>query len=787
LAILPPLAALVVQWSLWPIVRPSIWFLLYPAIFFSSWLGGLRISLVATVISALVVLWAFVPPQYTFIVPLGQYLAAATFIGTGVAFGLFHDRLRRANRRAVDTLAASERANEALRRARDDAEAARRELQRTNQALASLVEQAPDGIFVADLSGRYTDVNGAGCRLLGYRREEIIGKTIVDLIPAEDVERLEREKHRLIEGQTVVSEWKVRRADGSYLPVEVSAAILPDGRWQGVVRDIRDRKRAEEERRLGEAKASGIVAVSADAIISVDDRQRITLFNAGAERIFGYSRAEAIGAPLDMLIPERFRAAHRRDVERFADSDEEARPMSKREAAIFGLRKSGEEFPAEAAISRLRIDGTTILTVALRDVTDRRRFETEQALLWEMGSVLASTLELGPTLTSIGRLMTRSLADACIVYAMEEDRERLRRDVALREPGQDWIREALARLPVGRSHAPDIWAELEANRSVLIPEVSPEMRESFAETEEDRRALRALDTRSVIVTPLYAHGRLVGAVTLLSCSRTRVYGPADVRFAEQVAQRAALAIDNAQLYGAARRAIQSRDDVLGVVAHDLRNPLGAVLVQSGLLRRVAQDPAGRITRAADSIGRSANRMNRLIQDLLDVTRLEEGRLSVYQSHLPVGPVLADAVAAQEALAIAASLDLEIDAPEDLPEVWADRDRLLQILENLIANAIKFTGAGGIVRVGAAPRAGEVLFWVEDTGTGIAGEDLPRVFDRFWQATKSDRRGAGLGLPIVKGLVEAHGGHVWVESRIDHGSTFFFTIPTAPQPAAAAPL
>ena len=114
----------------------------------------------------------------------------------------------------------------------------------------------------------------------------------------------------------------------------------------------------------------------------------------------------------------------------------------------------------------------------------------------------------------------------------------------------------------------------------------------------------------------------------------------------------------------------------------------------------------------------------------------------------------------------------------LPEVWGEHDRLLQVFENLIGNAIKFSTAGGLITVGAASRDQEVLFWVADTGPGIAPGSLPHVFDRFWQATKGDRRGAGLGLPIAKGIVEAHGGHLWVESTLGRGSIFFFSLPTA---------
>jgi signal transduction histidine kinase len=178
----------------------------------------------------------------------------------------------------------------------------------------------------------------------------------------------------------------------------------------------------------------------------------------------------------------------------------------------------------------------------------------------------------------------------------------------------------------------------------------------------------------------------------------------------------------------------------------------------------------------DVINRGAKRMNRLIQDLLDVARMEAGQLTVERARLSAGGLIAEAVDVQRPLASSSSLELRVEVGPDVAEVWGDRDRLLQVLENLIGNGIKFTQAGGRITAGATSRDDEVVFWVADTGCGIPSESLPQVFDRFWQATRTGRQGAGLGLPIAKGIVEAHGGRIWVESTAGTGSTFFFTIP-----------
>ena len=375
-----------------------------------------------------------------------------------------------------------------LNRANEDVQASR-------TRISQLVEHASDGIFVADLSGRYTDVNDAGCRLLGYSREEIVGKTIVDLIPPSDVERLWQARGQLLEGGTQVAEWTLRRKDGSYVPVEISAKILSDGRWQGFARDISERKRLQRE--------------------------------------------------------------------------------------------------------------------------------------------------------------------------AEQTSEQL--------------------------------------------------------VESERRSRLA--------------------------------------------------------YREAQRATQVRDEVLGIVAHDLRNPLLVIMMEARFLAGHGRELDS--TQPAQQIEQAVNRMNRLIDDLLDVTRIEAGRLTVERSRISAAQIARHAGDTQRALATSRSREIRLDISEDLCEILGDRDRLLQVFENLIGNAIRFAPTDGTITVGAFRQDGAVRFWVRDTGPGIAIEDQPQLFDRFWQARTAKRGGgAGLGLPIVKGIVEAHGGRVWVESAPGSGSTFYFEIPVA---------
>jgi PAS domain S-box-containing protein len=536
-------------------------------------------------------------------------------------------------------------------------------LNRTYEALESsrartqtMFEHAPDGVFVADLTGRYTDVNDAGCRLLGYSREEILGMTIRDLLLPEEVDRLSQSRSQLLRGDTEKSEWRLRRKDGSYVTTEVSAKIFPDGRWQGLVRDISDRKRLEAELRVAEA---------------------------------------------------------------------------------------------------------------------------EQKFLAELGSALVSTIDDRETVAVLARRIVAELADACSVETLEENGQLHERVVVHRDPAKAAVCRKLGQMQRDGARPYPGPAVRATRQPMLVSDITPAYLDSIAQNAAHRQAMRELDARSFLAVPLLAHGGVVGSLVFISTTAGRRYTQQDVPFAQAVAMRAALAIEKARLYRIAQHAIRLREDVLSVVAHDLRNPLGTILMQTALLRRRTADQEGRARKPVEMIERAATRMNHLIQDLLDVARMEGGRLSIERQRLSAREVIADAVQAQEPLVGAADMDLRVDSAAELPDLWADRSRLLQIFENLVGNAIKFTEPGGRITLGAVPGDGHVLFWVADTGAGIADEDLPRLFERLWQASKAGQQGAGLGLPIVKGIVEAHGGQIWVETKVGVGSTFFFTIPNAP--------
>lgn len=239
--------------------------------------------------------------------------------------------------------------------------------------------------------------------------------------------------------------------------------------------------------------------------------------------------------------------------------------------------------------------------------------------------------------------------------------------------------------------------------------------------------------------------------------------------------------DQKKAEAALEEAVKVREELLAMVSHDLRNPMNAVLMAAAQIEYLVDDgsPPERVLKSAGIIKRAIDRMNRLVTDLLDHSRLEAGKpISVELDTCDATKLAAQAIEAVEPLV--ASRKIRLDTAIEAGPIWStcDGDRVRQILDNLLGNAIKFTREGGSIRVGLRRDGGDVLFFVRDTGVGLREDQVPHVFSRYWQGDANRQRGVGLGLAIVKAIVDAHGGKVWVESKPDEGATFYFTIPAA---------
>ena len=547
-----------------------------------------------------------------------------------------------------------------------------------------------------------------------------------------------------------------------------------------------------------ERKLRGIVSLAADAIVSTDDSYRITLFNPAAERIFGYPASEVLGKSLDILLPEAARAVHHVHLDQFRHSNVHAKQMGQR-GQIWGRRSTGELFPAEAAISKIELDGETVFTAVLRDVTQQRRAEVEREALLarekeahaaaenarqridflaRAGHVLHSSLAYEETFRALLELVVPTLATYCVVDVVDESGAVRRLHVVHEDPEKHDLAERLRSYPRSQARYLTRRAIRDA-KPELINDVTDQLFVDTAEDGEHLAILRGLAPASMLMVPLIARERVLGALLFARDESRPPYDEADLALAVELARRAASAVDNAQLYRSAQMAIRARDDVLGVVSHDLRNPLAVISMCAASLSASGFDDMARNTEAMQTIQDSARWAHRLIQDLLDIAAIEAGGLSLTRRAEDPVLLVTKLALSFEDLAAAQRVSLVTELPEHLPEIECDADRLLQAFGNLIGNALKFTPPGGEICLSAAAEGAGVRFSVADTGPGIPEGDVPHIFDRFWTARRNSRvRGTGMGLAIVRGIVEAHGGSVRADRNVHGGATFTVYLPNA---------
>lgn len=545
-----------------------------------------------------------------------------------------------------------------------------------------------------------------------------------------------------------------------------------------------------------EGKLRSIVALAADAIISVDDGYRITLFNTAAEEMFGYREDEVLGQPLECLLPGSSRDAHRQHLEQFRVAPLASRRIGQRRQ-VWGRRRSGVLFPAEASISKIEVGGAMHFTAILRDVTEQRRSEQEReellqreiaareaaesaerrvAFLSNATEILHSSLDYERTFEALLRLIVPELALFALIDVVEESGCIVRMNVVHGDPDKQALADRLRDFPRDQERYLTRHA-IASGEAELTDQVTDELLAAVAEDETHFEILRALAPASYLVVPLRVRHRVVGAMLLARDARGTPYSDADLQLALELAQRAAAALEHARLYAQAQRAIRARDEVLGVVSHDLRTPLSVISMCVSAVLTDEEADRGRTHERMRTIRDSLNWAELLIRDLLDVSAIEAGGLSLSRRREDPVLLVSREIHRFRTLIGERAITVRTVLPECLPDVDVDADRIMQALGNLIGNALKFTPTGCEIRVGAVEEPEGVRFFVSDSGPGVPEEDVERVFDRFWTARRTSRtRGTGMGLAIVRGIVEAHGGRTWVVPSAEHGATFNILIP-----------
>jgi len=396
--------------------------------------------------------------------------------------------------------------------------------------------------------------------------------------------------------------------------------------------------------------------------------------------------------------------------------------------------------------------------------TAAEREERRAAFLASAGQELAASLEYQQTIEALASLIVPNLAELCVIDL--DDGEGSLTRAAVKHRDAERMRQLETRRGP-RTQVPEAVVRIMQER---VPKLI-----GGASSIAEYVGIPAEELRSLMTVPMVSRGETLG-VLIAAADPARPFTQDDLALFAELARHASLAIDNARLYLRSQQAVHAREEVLAIVSHDLRNPLNAITLATSLLQTTdGLPPEDR--EQLDIIGISAQRMSHLIADLLDVTRLEGGkRLPIDPQRVEAEELLREAYELFRAQAGAAGITLQELPAHGVPPVHADRHRVMQVLSNLIGNAMKFTPPAGIIAFGAeAQDDGQVRFTVSDTGPGIEAKNLEDIFTPYWQAKRAERLGAGLGLPIAKGIVESHGGKIWVESVPGKGTKFHFTL------------
>jgi signal transduction histidine kinase/HAMP domain-containing protein len=429
--------------------------------------------------------------------------------------------------------------------------------------------------------------------------------------------------------------------------------------------------------------------------------------------------------------------------------------------------------------------------------SERDTAEQKIRFLAEASSALAVSLDYETTLQTVVRLAVSGLADYCVLDILADGGAIQRVATAHADPAKAGLVRALGDFPPQLSEESRIARAIHTGVPDLLSIVPDTLLDALAYDDRHLRVMRALEPASLMTVPLIARGRTFGVISLVRTDAERHYQAADVLLADELARRAAVAIDNAGLYREAQVAVQLRDQFLSVASHELKNPLTALLGNAQLLQRRTTREGQlneRNQRAIEVIVEQSARLNKMIAALLDISRIEHGRLSIEHNPVDMDALVRRVV--EEAQPTLEHHSVTYEAPQETLTVDGDELRLEQVLQNLISNAIKYSPQGGaiVVRVARRPalagseQAGEqVCIAVSDQGIGIPAEALPRLFGRFYRAPNVDTdhiSGMGIGLYVVHEIVALHGGVVEVDSTIGVGSTFSVCLPLAEQPEIA---
>jgi PAS domain S-box-containing protein len=497
--------------------------------------------------------------------------------------------------------------------------------------------------------------------------------------------------------------------------------------------ELIERQKAEAALQISQSRFSGILEIASDAIIAINSSQNITLFNQGAEQIFGYPALEVIGQTIKLLLPQGLddivEISPIDPIDLQAQSTHPPQQLGTRKQVV-GIRRDGSQFPAEASISYLELGQEKVYTAILRDITERQ--QTENSLRDALQKI-DFHFENSP------------------LAAIEWDQEfRVSRWSATAERIFGWS----SRQVLGKR--PDEW-------KFVFPEDVDRIAEII------NRLTSGIEANNVTINRNYCQDG-----TIINCEW---YNSVLLDDRNQMESVFSLVLDVTDRHTIERM----KDEFISVVSHELRTPMTSIygslkMLDSGLL---SNQPA-KEKRLLSIAVESTDRLMRLVNDILDIERIESGTVQMVKSVWKVSELMAKVVDIIQPLADKAGIKLSVSDAGG--QIWVDLDRMIQTFTNLLGNAIKFSPQGSTIWFTASKQSGQMLIQVSDRGRGIPADKLGSIFERFQQVDASDARsgeGTGLGLAICRSIIQQHGGNIWVESILGEGSTFSCVLPRSP--------
>jgi PAS domain S-box-containing protein len=504
-----------------------------------------------------------------------------------------------------------------------------------------------------------------------------------------------------------------------------------------------------------------------DAVVAADEQGRIAFVNLAAARLLGWPADELCGKPLTTIMPPRMHVAHEAGLQRYA-ATHHPRIMG-RPIRVPALRRDGTEVDVELTLTAANIEpGLELVIGTLRDLSDRVELERQLRVVAEMRAATAAAAHL-TSLLDVNRVLEVAVETLVSQFGAALARIWLREQ----ETGMLRLRASagLSTRIAGSSRERIDIATHPFKLGVVARTRRPFAKNGLTgDLQFDQEWVKRERLQAATAFPLIVANELEGV--LVAFFRHTLEAEV-IEVLAMLAAMVATAVNDANLYDHAQRALRARDEVLAIVSHDLRGPLSVIQMgASSLLRRGDAN-----TEVILRMKRAGERMHVLIRDLLDVSAIEAGQLRIEPAEQPVGPLVAEAL--EQVRPFAEEKHIGLSAAVGAPDtrVLCDRGRIVQVFSNLLANAIKFTSEGGAIAVNVVQAERTVKFAVTDTGCGIAADQLEHVFDRYWQS-RAGGAGVGLGLAIAKGIVEAHRGAIRAESAPGQGSTFVFEVPRA---------